>query len=170
MTVKSSVISSDVEELFIQRKQLKWEDFSSSIDRVNYLTSEIERAYVPSVGIQAADLCRILYAYFPARKVYEGIAYHLFNLVATKDGKGHVFFIKKSDIGTSTFPVIPSIWHSLDTVVEEEGSSSEIAEARSSLESQWDNNSDVKKSELSSALSSMLKICSKISDLLSKLG
>ena len=75
MTVKSSVLSSDVEELFIQRKQLKWEDFSSSIDRVNYLASEIERAYVPSVGIQAADLCRILYAYFPARKVYEGIAY-----------------------------------------------------------------------------------------------
>ena len=115
-----SIYSSEVEEKFIEHKQLMWKSFTP--ERVSYLTKEINKVYTPGVGIQAVDLCHILYGYYPARKVYEGICYHIFDLVATKDGSGHIYFIKKSDVGSSSFPVISSIWHNLDLVVEEENS------------------------------------------------
>lgn len=165
MTSSSSFISSEIEEKFNQYKQLRWEDLTP--DRIAYISKEIEKSYVPSVGIQAADMCRILYGYYPTRKMYEGIAYHLFDLVVTKDGKGHVFFIKKSDIGSSTFPVVSSVWHNLDTITDEEDNSIEISNVRNSLETQWDNSS-VDKGTLSTVLSSMLKVCSKLSELLGK--
>lgn len=165
-----SIYSSEIEEEFTEHKQLMWKSFTP--ERVSYLTREINRAYTPGVGIQASDLCRILYGYYPARKVYEGIAYHIFDLVATKDGSGHIYFIKKSDIGSSSFPVISSIWHNLDLVVEEENSSEEdtISSARDSLENSWsENSSSVSKSELSTVLSEMLTVCSKLSKVLSTL-
>lgn len=164
-----SIYSSEVEEKFIEHKQLMWKSFTP--ERVSYLTKEINKVYTPGVGIQAVDLCHILYGYYPARKVYEGICYHIFDLVATKDGSGHIYFIKKSDVGSSSFPVISSIWHNLDLVVEEENSSEEdsISSVRDSLETSWSNDSSVSKSELSTVLSEMLTVCAKLSKVLSTL-
>lgn len=164
-----SIYSSEVEEKFIEHKQLMWKSFTP--ERVSYLTREINKVYTPGVGIQAVDLCHILYGYYPARKVYEGICYHIFDLVATKDGSGHIYFIKKSDVGSSSFPVISSIWHNLDLVVEEENSSEEdsISSVRDSLETSWSNESSVSKSELSTVLSEMLTVCAKLSKVLSTL-
>lgn len=164
-----SIYSSEVEEKFIEHKQLMWKSFTP--ERVSYLTKEINKVYTPGVGIQAVDLCHILYGYYPARKVYEGICYHIFDLVATKDGSGHIYFIKKSDVGSSSFPVISSIWHNLDLVVEEENSSEEdsISSVRDSLETSWSSESSVSKSELSTVLSEMLTVCAKLSKVLSTL-
>ena len=164
-----SIYSSEVEEKFIEHKQLMWKSFTP--ERVSYLTKEINKVYTPGVGIQAVDLCHILYGYYPARKVYEGICYHIFDLVATKDASGHIYFIKKSDVGSSSFPVISSIWHNLDLVVEEENSSEEdsISSVRDSLETSWSSESSVSKSELSTVLSEMLTVCAKLSKVLSTL-
>ena len=164
-----SIYSSEIEEEFTKHKQLMWKSFTP--ERVSYLTKEINKVYTPGVGIQAVDLCHILYGYYPARKVYEGICYHIFDLVATKDGSGHIYFIKKSDVGSSSFPVISSIWHNLDLVVEEENSSEEdsISSVRDSLETSWSNESSVSKSELSTVLSEMLTVCAKLSKVLSTL-
>ena len=164
-----SIYSSEVEEKFIEHKQLMWKSFTP--ERVSYLTKEINKVYTPGVGIQAVDLCHILYGYYPARKVYEGICYHIFDLVATKDGSGHIYFIKKSDVGSSSFPVISSIWHNLDLVVEEENSSEEdsISSVRDSLETSWSSESSVSKSELSTVLSEMLTVCAKLTKVLNTL-
>ena len=159
-------ISSEVEEQLIQNKQYRWKDFTP--ERVAYISQEIEKHYVPSVGIRIKDLCSILYGYNPARRSYEGICFHFFNLVATKNGKGNVFFIKKSEVGSSAFPVIPSIWHNLDTVVEEDGSS-ELSDVVNSLENSWNNSSssELDVNLLHKVCSTLLETCSKLLKLIS---
>ena len=127
-----SIYSSEIEDKFTEHKQLMWKSFTP--ERVSFITREINRAYTPGVGIQASDLCRILYGYCPKRSMYEGIAYHLFELVATRDGSGHTYFIKTSEVGSSSFPVVASIWHNYDEVVSEDADSdSELSNARASL-------------------------------------
>ena len=161
-----SIYSSELEEKFTEHKQLMWKSFTP--ERVSYLTREINRAYTPGVGIQASDLCRILYGYCPKRSMYEGIAYHLFELVATRDGSGHTYFIKTSEVGSSSFPVVASIWHNYDEVVNED-SDLEVSDARNSLENSWSSESSVSKSELSTVLSEMLTVCAKLSKVLNTL-
>ena len=103
--------------------------------------------------------------------MYEGIAYHLFELVATRDGSGHTYFIKTSEVCSSSFPVVASIWHNYDEVVNEDSDSdSELSDARASLENSWsESSSSVSKSELSTVLSEMLTVCAKLSKVLSTL-
>lgn len=162
-----SIYSSEIEEKFTKHKQLMWKSFTP--ERVSYLTREINRAYTPGVGIQASDLCRILYGYCPKRSMYEGIAYHLFELVATRDGSGHTYFIKTSEVGSSSFPVVASIWHNYDEAVSED-SDSEVSDVIASLENSWsESSSSVSKSELSTVLSEMLTVCAKLSKVLSTL-
>ena len=168
-----------VAKLLNDHNQLSWKDFTP--ERVSSISREIEKNYVNGVGIQAADICRIFYVYNQSRKKYEGICYHLFDLVATKDGKGHVYFVKRSEIGNTEFPVIPSKWHNLDKVIKdkvESDSSSEISVVRTSLENQWsgsfsssssDSSSSISPSELSSVLSALTEVSSKLSSILSKL-
>lgn len=164
-----SIYSSEIEDKFTEHKQLMWKSFTP--ERVSFITREINRAYTPGVGIQASDLCRILYGYCPKRSMYEGIAYHLFELVATRDGSGHTYFIKTSEVGSSSFPVVASIWHNYDEVVNEDSDSdSELSDARASLENSWsESSSSVSKSELSTVLSEMLTVCAKLSKVLSTL-
>lgn len=168
----SSSIPQHVVEKFIKYNQLKWEDFTP--ERIASVSQSIDQLYVPGLGIQASDICRIFFIYNQSRKKYEGICFHLFNLVATKDGKGHIYFVKTSDIGNTEFPVIPSKWHNLDRVVSENyesSSSNSVSKVRSSLESQWSNDSvsSFDKSALSSALSALTTVCSQLSKVLSKI-
>ena len=145
-------ISESVISKFIKHKQLRWEDFTNP-DRFASVSREIEKYYKQGKGIQASDVCRILFIYNQSRKYYEGICYHLFNMVATKDGHGHIYFVKVSDIGNTEFPVIPSRWHNLDKVVrdsleEDSSSSSAISSSNldatvSSLEKQFNSSSSV---------------------------
>jgi len=171
MSSMTTSIPQRVVEKFIKFNQLKWEDFTP--ERIASISRAIDSFYIPGVGIQAAEVCRLFYVYSQSRKVYEGICFHLFNLVATKDGKGHIYFVKTSEIGNTEFPVIPSKWHNLDKVVRDnnESSSDSVSVARHSLESQWSSDSvsaSVDKSVLNSALSAFTTVCSQLSKILSK--
>ena len=174
MSCLTTPIPQSVVEKFIKYNQLKWRDFTP--ERIASISSEIDNSYISGIGIQAAEICRIFYVYNQSRKEYEGICYHLFNLVATKDGKGHIYFVKTSDIGNTEFPVIPSKWHTLDKVVRDNVSYTDdtISSTRHSLESQWSSSSSSSSSSscdstiLNSALSSITLVCSQLSKLLSK--
>lgn len=116
MTQTSSL--SEVEELFVKEKQTGWEKFTP--ERVQNDWVKIKEMYVDGVGISLSNLSYIMYNYVNSRRNMEGIAFHLYGLVATKSGntgRPNVFFIKISDIGRTEYAVCPSIWHNLDQAI-----------------------------------------------------
>ena len=177
-SVSTLSIPQDVVSKFNKFNQLRWEKFTPEF--ISFASREIDRLYEKGVGIQAADVCRIFYVYNQSRKKYEGICYHLFDLVATKDGKGHIYFVKKSDIGNTEFPVIPSKWHNLDKLVRDNNEyassnsvNNSISSVRSSLENQWNGSSsvsNVSSEELVNAISSISTLSSELSKLVSNLS
>lgn len=87
-------------------------------ERVEALREQIKRAYKPGVGIKASTLCNILFGYTPGIVKYEGIAYYLFNLVATRSKtnrsrKGSLFFAYTDDAlaGRISFPIVSNFLH-----------------------------------------------------------
>lgn len=162
----STLTSAETLEELKRSKELCIENFTS--ERVANLRKQIKRAYEPGIGIGATVLSRILFGYQQAIYKYEGIAYHFFNLVATRsDGssskrKGALFFVYAEDAGKTEFPVCKSDWHNV----------SEIASKREELENSWSGSgyevySDSSSEEESSSVS---KESESISDLLSELS
>lgn len=115
-------VNSSVVEKLKTKKENCIKDFTP--ERISNLKQQIKKAYKPGVGICATALSRILFGYQQAIYKYEGVAYHFFNLVATRSisnrsRKGSLFFIYTDDIGKTAFPVCHSSWHNLAPQVTE---------------------------------------------------
>ena len=110
----SEVTLSDILADLQSNKECRVSSFTP--ERVNILKEQIKKEYVPNKGIMGSTLSRILFGYQQALYKYEGLAYYLFDLVATRsDGigakKGKLFFIYTSDIDKTPYPVISSNYH-----------------------------------------------------------
>lgn len=168
-TLTSARVEADTLEELRRCKELCIENFTP--ERVATLRKQIKKAYEPGIGIGATVLSRILFGYQQAIYKYEGIAYHFFNLVATRsDGssskrKGALFFVFAEDAGQTEFPVCDSEWHNL----------SDIASKRKELENSWEGSCSSEVSENISVNSvsvddTLSSICSDLSAIFSRLA
>lgn len=110
------MVDSIVIEELKNKKENKVNNFTP--ERILRLKEQISKAYEPKKGISATKLSRILFGYQQAIYKYEGLAYHFFDLVATRDTlnktrKGSLFFVYKEDVGKTIYPVCYSDWHNL---------------------------------------------------------
>lgn len=117
-----NILTPNVLQKLKKQKENCIEDFTP--ERISNLKQQIKKAYKPGIGICATTLSRILFGYQQAIYKYEGVAYHFFNLVATRSvlnrsRKGSLFFVYKDDIGKTAFPVCRSDWHDLAPKVTE---------------------------------------------------
>lgn len=184
-TSTSSSVNTDVVEELRRCKELCVENFTP--ERVATLAKQISKAYEPGFGIGATVLSRILFGYQQAIYRYEGIAYHFFNLVATRNDnssakrKGTLFFVYAEDAGNTEFPVCESEWHNVADIVSkrkelEEGwspnssSLSETSKVSSSEESSLSSTSSLSSSVSNSSVSVVSSVLSELSEVLSKLA
>lgn len=135
--------------------ELRVQDFTE--DRIKALKKQIAEAYKPGYGIQGNKFSKILYGYQQALSMYEGIAYRLFGLVATKNPSlktSPLYLVSVEEAGKTRYPVASSKWHEIDKVV----AAREMVRRVTSL----DVITGGKKDELAGLFDELSSVCSKI--------
>lgn len=158
------MLNSNITEELKIRKELRVEDFTE--ERVSSLKEMINGVYEEGVGISGKVLSQILFGYQQELKKYEGIAYHFFDLVATRDPNkknGSLLLVRKSEIGSTLFPVAPSAYHTLDTV-------SSISSVKKAVDSVWADSSESSSSSISKSSSILSSLFTELSNTCSKIA
>lgn len=129
----SAVVSKRVLKKLRKNQELRIDDFTK--ERVALLNEKINENYEEGIGISGTKLSRILFNYIQPLYKYEGIAYHMFGLVATRPvGKqSPLFLVRISDAGRTEFPVCKSKYHNYNTV----------SSIKESVNEVWDNEDDM---------------------------
>jgi len=161
--VLSSTISSGVYETLKEAGELRVDDFTT--ERVDFLREEINENYEEGVGISGSKFSKLVFGYQQELKRYEGIAFHIFGLIATKDPnrkKGPLFLVYKDDAGKTLFPVSASKFHHFNS----------IGSIRNSVDNIW-NNEKLKQDNIINCLSALLdnmsSLCSSLSNVIANL-
>lgn len=156
--------------------EIRVNDFTE--ERVAVLSEEINDNYEEGVGISGTKFSRIIYNYIQPLNKYEGIAYHMFGLVATRPvGKqSPLFLVRIEDAGKTAFPVCQSKYHSYDKISSIRNSVNELSwsgeDTKTSKESTKAQSLGVSRFDFmtsSEAMSNILSTLSGICDYLSKL-
>ena len=149
---------SSITEALKSRGELRVEDFTE--ERIASLSKQIDNVYESGTGISGKVFSEILFGYQQELRKYEGIAYHFFGLVVTRDSNrknSPLFLVKKDEINSAMFPVAPSAYHNLSV--------------KKAIDSVWEDTSEPSISTSSSIISSLFNelsnIYSKLSDVFS---
>lgn len=143
-----------ITETLKSRGELRVEDFTE--ERISSLSKQINSVYESGTGISGKVFSEILFGYQQELRKYEGIAYHFFGLVVTRDSSrknSPLYLVRKEEIDSAIFPVAPSDYHTLNI--------------KKAIDSVWE---DTSKSSVSTSNSIISSLFNELSNIYSKLS